>query len=232
MGSPAEITVPDIGDFSDVVIVEVYIKKGDSVKNGDPVIALESDKAVMDIPSTQSGIITSVKVKEGDKVSRGDIIAELEETEKQAGTGSDTVKKDAEKDNSPAEISSSPPLQDIRKEKSIIDNADENRSDNEKYHHATPSVRKLARELGVDLSLIKATGPKGRILREDLFRKVSDVFKGGTPSAGQSYAKIYSAEDFKKHGEIEEKSLGRIKQLSGENVYRSWIFHTPGYTFR
>ena len=261
MGNIHEITVPDIGDFKDIVIVEVYIKPGEEIKKGDPLISLESDKAVMDIPSPFEGTVGKVTVSEGDKVSEGDIIAEINIAESKSSSEKSVPVNELNtgKDTGTSQVSAS---KDTATKPTSVNNSSENESNKniqlktepsaagentEKYsgvienqpyetagkvetpYHATPSVRKLARELGVDLTLIKATGPKGRIKKEDLYNAVSTVFKNidsysgsGTMSSIQQ-EKSYNAEDFLKYGEVQEKKLTRIKKLTGEYVYRSWI---------
>ena len=254
--SLSEIKVPDIGDFKEIEVVEVYIKEEDKINEGDPLIALESDKAVMDIPSTFSGTIKKVFISENDKVSEGSLIAEIEtaEMENKAEKSEESViseitddkekhdektdenkKHDDEKNIETLKNDSvSKNIQSADNSEGVPGEISESKlnvsSDNENPNifHATPSVRKLARELGVDLSLIKATGPKGRILKEDLFSTVK-VLKSSSVSSPVSGTavinenKAYNTEDFKKYGEVEEIKISRIKKLSGDKVYQNWI---------
>ncbi|MCP5514983.1 MAG: 2-oxo acid dehydrogenase subunit E2 [Spirochaetales bacterium] len=242
-----EIAVPDIGKFENVNIVEVYVSAGDVIAPEDPVLSLESDKAVMDIPSPFAGKIAEVKVKAGGAVSEGDIIALIETDD--AGAES---KKEEQKETAPAaaggdktvEKKSEKKQPEVKKPEEklpeVISSAAENAADkgqtgivrgNEpaSVYHATPSVRILARELGVDLGLIRATGPKGRILKEDLYKTVSSAMKGYSASSsdktgapGLPPLPVVSLEDFKEFGPLEEAPLSRIKKLSGTKVHQNW----------
>jgi len=244
-----EVLVPDIGNFKNVNIAEVYIKAGDVISAEDPVISLESEKAVMDIPSPFAGKVKEVRVKAGDAVSTGDVIAVLESDgenkadprdadakaepdsgmpgkadadAKEAGAGNVAaagVKADTDaavKPESSVPAKTAPP---------------DNRS---VLYHASPSVRSLARELGVDLALIKATGPKGRILKEDLYKTVSEAVNGFS-AAPDTYASrgaasdrglpglpYIAAEEYRSYGGIEEIPLSRIKKISGARVHQNW----------
>ena len=244
MSNMQNLKVPDIGEFKDITIVEIYITEGDEIKLNDPLISLESDKALMDIPSPYEGIIKEISVSEGEKVSEGDIIGVMEvsdlnkTSEKTTQDSDNDFTKHTEEKDSDKTLKGNPGSTDISDQSashtsesaelntSKINDISKNKSGLSIFYHATPSVRKLARELGVDLSLIKASGPKGRILKEDLYKTVSNAFK--TPD--QEFSNTlkpdimnYKAEDFIKYGEIEENRLSRIKQLTGVNVYKSWI---------
>lgn len=241
-----EIAVPDIGKFENVNIVEVYVSAGDVIAPEDPVLSLESDKAVMDIPSPFAGKIAEVKVKAGGAVSEGDIIALIEtddagaddrkEEKKEKAPAADeggekTAEKKTEKKRpevkkpqakEPEAISSSA--------ESAADKVQRDGSEAASVYHATPSVRILARKLGVDLGLIRATGPKGRILKEDLYKTVSSAMKGYSASSsdktgapGLPPLPVVSLEDFKEFGPLEEAPLSRIKKLSGTKVHQNWV---------
>jgi pyruvate dehydrogenase E2 component (dihydrolipoamide acetyltransferase) len=208
----AEVRVPDIGDFKDVPVIEIFVKPGDSVKAEDPLIALESDKATMEVPAPLSGTVREIKLKTGDKVSEGSLILVLATGEASAAAPSPAPK-------SPV-VAAAPVAQ-----ASAID---------EKAFalaYAGPAVRKLARELGVDLGKVQGSGNHGRILRED----VGTSAKGGAVSAKPQAAAAsaggvggiellpWPKVDFAKFGPIERKDLGRIKKISAANLHRNWV---------
>jgi pyruvate dehydrogenase E2 component (dihydrolipoamide acetyltransferase) len=229
-----QILVPDIGDFSDVPIIDVYIKVGDVLSVEDSVVALESEKAVIDIPSPFAGTITKVLVKEGDLVSKDSPIAEIEVAaegvEEEGKQGSDeepvkeqpVVKVEEEKPDEVAEAVQPTPVQQENKSDLINEQAPG------AVYHATPSLRKYARELGVDLAKVKGSGPSGRILHEDVQALVKKALSGG--GAAASFGKI-ELEDFSKYGEIERKKLSRIQKISGPHLQKSWqiIPHVTQY---
>ncbi|MBG0767697.1 MAG: 2-oxo acid dehydrogenase subunit E2 [Spirochaetaceae bacterium] len=229
-----QILVPDIGDFSDVPIIDVYIKVGDVLSVEDSVVALESEKAVIDIPSPFAGTITKVLVKEGDLVSKDSPIAEIEVAaegvEEEGKQGSDeepvkeqpVVKVEEEKPEEVAEAVQPTPVQQENKSDLINEQAPG------AVYHATPSLRKYARELGVDLAKVKGSGPSGRILHEDVQALVKKALSGGGVAA--SFGKI-ELEDFSKYGEIERKKLSRIQKISGPHLQKSWqiIPHVTQY---
>jgi pyruvate dehydrogenase E2 component (dihydrolipoamide acetyltransferase) len=209
-----QILLPHIGDFADVAVIDVYIKEGDQIEIEDPIIALESAKAVTDIPSPFAGTIKKVHVKQGALVSEGSLLADIEVAEKVIEEPVKEEKKEAEKvvekevqqteeiqvvETKPAEV-----------EKPII-------SSPSKIYHATPSLRLYARELGVDLALVTATGPNGRILREDVQKVVKAALQGTTPSFS-----LLELEDFSKYGEIENIELSRIQKISGPHLQKGW----------
>ncbi len=223
-----QITVPDFGDVQEITVVDVYVKPGDKVEVEDPLVALESEKAVMDIPSPFAGTITEVKLKEGDTVGNNDLIVLLE-------TAGDTAQpaKVEESEPAPAAPVSAEPAEAAVAEAEEQPTAEEVGQDTPAAQepgvdfHATPSVRSYARELGVDLGSITATGPKGRILKEDVQKFVKQRVQAG-PAAGAALTGGLPLvdtplEDFSKFGKIEEQELGRIKKISGPHLHRSWI---------
>ncbi|MEH2535386.1 pyruvate dehydrogenase E2 component (dihydrolipoamide acetyltransferase) [Bradyrhizobium sp. AZCC 1588] len=210
----AEVRVPDIGDFKDVPVIEIFVKPGDSVKAEDPLIALESDKATMEVPAPLAGTVREIKVKTGDEVSEGSIILSL-------ATGASPVQADV----SPASPPAVSPA--AAAEAAVVGTFDEKSF---ALAYAGPAVRKLARELGADLGKIKGTGNHGRILRED----VEAFIKGGAaPSKPQTAAASgnvggidllpWPKIDFAKFGPVERKELGRIKKISAANLHRNWV---------
>src|SRR5215831_6955917 len=211
----AEVRVPDIGDFKDVPVIEIFVKPGDRVKAEDPLIALESDKATMEVPAPLSGTVREIKVKTGDKVSEGSIILEL------ATSG---VSARASASPSPAPISPTLPAAPPAAAGAVDEEAFA-------LAYAGPAVRKLARELGVDLGKVKGSGNHGRIVRED----VETFAKGGAAPAKPQAAAAggggvggidllpWPKIDFAKFGPVERKELGRIKKISAANLHRNWV---------
>jgi len=210
----AEVRVPDIGDFKDVPVIEIFVKPGDTVKAEDPLIALESDKATMEVPAPLSGIVREIKVKTGDKVSEGAIILVLA-TGEASGVTAATA--------SPPPLAAPAPVAAATTAGTADDTAFA-------LAYAGPAVRKLARELGVDLGKVKGSGNHGRILRED----VETFAKGGAaPSKPLAAASTgggtgldllpWPKIDFAKFGPVERKELGRIKKISAANLHRNWV---------
>jgi pyruvate dehydrogenase E2 component (dihydrolipoamide acetyltransferase) len=222
-----QITVPDIGDFSDVAVIEVYIHEGDTIALDDPIIALESAKAVTDIPSPYEGKITAVHIKEGDLVSKDSLLADIETNEESTDTSSPTEKEEPEvpkqeKQAAKQEITSEPKPEE-KKEKQSVPKQQSTQpaklpSDGGKQVHASPSVRRYARELGVDLTHVSASGPHGRIQKEDVQALVKQALShpDGAPIAAQPL------EDFSVYGPTEIQKLTRIQKVSGPHLQKSW----------
>ncbi|HWZ72829.1 MAG TPA: dihydrolipoyllysine-residue acetyltransferase [Casimicrobiaceae bacterium] len=225
-----EVKVPDIGDFKDVPVIEVLVKPGDAVKAEDSLITLESEKATMDVPSPSAGVIKEVKVKLGDKVSEGNVIAVLEAAGARAPAAATQAAVAAALPPSAAPASSAP-----EKKAPSAPAAATPRVDSESFKkaHASPSVRALARELGVDLSRVKGSGPKDRVLQEDVQKYVKNVMSAASaapasaaaPAAGGAALGLlpWPQVDFAKFGPIEAKPLSRIKKISGANLHRNWV---------
>ena len=212
-----KIIIPDFGDVQKITVVEVFIAPGDKVEKEASLIALESEKAVMDMPSPFAGVIKEVLVKDEDVVNSGDVIALIETdeavAEKADGEPEDskqTAEPVAAKTESETKSESEP-----TKEKAAVGETS-TPPPSEQTFHATPSVRAFAREKQVDLADVSGTGPHGRILKEDVL-------------AAQKQTSVTAAtqepplEDFSKYGEVEEVALGRIKKISGLYLHRSWI---------
>jgi pyruvate dehydrogenase E2 component (dihydrolipoamide acetyltransferase) len=229
-----EVFVPDIGDFKNVDVIEVLVKPGDAIKPEQSLITIESDKATMEIPSSSAGIVKELKVKNGDKVSRGSLILLLEEAEgvsavpaKAAPAAAAPVAVPAP---APAPASSTPtptpvaPLPAARPEPVPSVPLPTSGA----VPHASPSVRKFARELGVDLAKVKGSGPKDRITQEDVQAFVKGVMKGAqaAPLARGSLGfdlPEWPQVDFAKFGPVETKPLSRIRKLSGGFLHRNWV---------
>ncbi|MEY3219961.1 MAG: hypothetical protein RIT27_1318 [Pseudomonadota bacterium] len=214
------ITVPDIGNFKGVQIIEIFVKAGDTVKKDDPLVTLESDKAAMEIPCPESGVIQSLSVKIGDKVSQGDVLAMLLSSGAALPVPPPSRAPEPVKTQAVEKPEIKTPPQPVKVEQS------------RQIPHAGPAVRKMAREFGVDLSKVKGTGIRNRILKEDiqLFVK-TELSKPSVPIAtGGSFSlPEMPIMDFSQFGEIEQKSFSRIKKLSGPALHRSWL-HIPHVT--
>lgn len=233
MSKPTEIKIPDIGDFENVEIIDISISPGDSIKKEDTLLTLESDKASMDIPSPLAGKVIEVLVKTGDKASEGTPVALIEtsaEEKKQASSPEPETKTENKTVRPPetghrAELSTTaehgyPP----RPAPAAPQGAETVGSSRSAKAHASPSVRRFARELGVDLGLVYGTGPKGRILREDIKAFTKSMLSGNKLTATGAFSMPEVATvDFSKFGDIETLPLSRIKRLGGQHLHRSWI---------
>jgi pyruvate dehydrogenase E2 component (dihydrolipoamide acetyltransferase) len=222
-----EVKIPDIGDFKDVPIIEVHVKEGDPVNADDPLISLESDKATMEVPAPQGGTVEKLLIKIGDKVSEGTPILLM-----RGGDGAMTqppslVEQQEPKPSeqpSPASRPSAPPTA-APPPSSAAAGGGGQAAASFGQAHASPSVRRLARELEVDLNKIKGTGEKGRITREDVkafLRGPAAAPAAAAPSGGMGIPEI-PAQDFSKFGPIETRPLPRIKKISGPHLHRAWL---------
>jgi pyruvate dehydrogenase E2 component (dihydrolipoamide acetyltransferase) len=220
MMSLMEVKVPDIGDFKDVPIIEIQVKPGDVVKADDPLITLESDKATMEVPAPSEGKVVQVLVKIGDKVSEGSPIVKLEAGEQPVRAPSVLAQQEPElekparaKEGSRAKASGAVVSGGLPAPLSLDFGG----------VHASPSVRRIARELDIDLTKLKGNGEKGRITKDD----VKSALRGSSrpsagPAGGMGIPEI-PAQDFSKFGPIEMKALSRIRKLSGPFLHRSWL---------
>jgi len=224
--SEITVSVPDIGDFKEVEVIEVLVKPGDTVAKEQSLITLESDKATMEIPSPAAGVVRSLSLKLGDKVSQGAPVLVL--TSSEAGAPASAAAPAAQ----PA--AAAPKTEAAPAAAAAIPRAEPvpvtPREATQSKPHASPSVRKFARELGADLSNIRGSGPKGRILREDVQGFVKGVLAKGAaapaPSAPQGAGLDllpWPDVDFAKFGPVEVKPLSRIRKLSGANLRRNWV---------
>lgn len=211
MSKIIEVSVPDIGGAKDVDVIELLVAPGDQVKAESSLITLEGDKATMDIPSPAAGRVCEMQVKVGDKVSQGALILTLEV----AGQ----VEKTAQK----AEPTQQAKIAEASAQSAAKPAPAEQPATSTAEVHAGPSVRRLAREFGVDLSQVTATGPKKRILKEDVQSFVKSALSRGTSGAGGLAVAPAPAIDFAEFGEIETKPLNKIKRLTGVNLHRSWV---------
>ena len=231
-----DVKVPDIGDFTDVPVIEVFVKAGDTVKVDDALVTLESDKATMDVPAPLAGVVKSVAVKVGDKLSEGSLVAVVE-----AAAGAPAMPaapaKPAPAATEAPQAAASPAAAPVANRPSPEETGARDAPVDEvafRVAHASPSVRLIARELGVDLGKVAGTGPKSRILIEDVRAFVKKVMSGAAAPAVAGAAGAISGGgelnlipwpkvDFAKFGAVETKPLSRIKKLSGANLARNWV---------
>jgi pyruvate dehydrogenase E2 component (dihydrolipoamide acetyltransferase) len=231
MANVIDIVVPDLGDFADVDVIEVLVKPGDKVAREDGLITLETDKAAMDVPAPEDGVIEEISAAVGDTVSSGDVIGRLavEASESPVETpsseaepvqGEAAVVAPAEKSGSqklPVPEARVPAKPQPPRTLPAIDEAGFSKA------HASPSVRKLARELGVDLVQVKGTGLKNRVLHADVKAFVKAILTGAAPSPAGATLPQVPVIDFAKFGEIETRPLTRIQKISGPRLQASWI---------
>lgn len=225
MAEVKQVLVPDIGDFKNIPIVELLVKPGDEIKKEEALISLESDKATIEIPSPFAGVVKEVNVREGDRVSEGSIILEIEINQ------TDNLVKaspPSKKTNSPTA-----PIEIITNSGQAISSQPETKSATPMLSsetslimaHAGPSVRRFARELGVNLNLVSGSGKKKRILKDDVKAYVKAEISKSPGSNNNSELNLlpWPEVDFAKFGPIELKPLLRIQKMSGANLHRNWV---------
>ncbi|MCL9685655.1 dihydrolipoyllysine-residue acetyltransferase [Legionella maioricensis] len=212
-----EVLIPDIGGATDVDVIDILVKPGMQIEKDDALITLEGDKATMDIPSPYSGTVKAVKIKLGDKVSQGSAILTIETNEEL-----DKLSSPASKEISPSQEEHSPSVSEQPKAEFKAEPMLEDTTSNSGVIAAGPAVRRLARELGVNLALVKGSGRKNRIIKEDLQAYVKERLSE-RPASGGFNLPGNPVIDFSKFGDIETKPLNKIKKLTGINVHRSWI---------
>ena len=213
MSNIKEILVPDIGNFSEVEIIEVLVKVGDNIKTEDPIVTLETEKASMEIPSPFSGTIQDLKIKVGDKVSQGSTLALIQVDQSQE-----------EKPQETKPASSPPPVAVAAPTPTPLPVAAPSTpaaAPGSEEVHAGPSTRRIAREFGVDLSKVSGTGRKGRIVTKDIQDYVKAILQN--PQAGGLGIEKAPEIDFSQFGEIEVKPLNRIKKWTAKNLHRNWV---------
>ena len=229
----SEILVPDIGDFKDVEVIDVLVKEGDKIEIDTPLLTLETEKATIDVPATSAGTVKSVAVKKGDRVSKGSAILTVEGD---SGSGIADSKKEeasrpAAREDKAAAATSSPVSQQAAPTPTSAAAPSEPTANRQPLTasfssaHASPSVRRFARELGADLNRIKGSGIKGRITPDDVKNWVKQALSSGVGAAaggGGALPKVPEV-DFSKFGEIEVKALGRIQKISGARLQASWL---------
>jgi pyruvate dehydrogenase E2 component (dihydrolipoamide acetyltransferase) len=229
MADVKDILVPDIGDFEGVEVIEIMVSAGDTISVEDPLVSLESDKAAMEIPSPQAGTIKAVKVSIGDTVSQGDLLVTMEVSETEQAAEAATAQEpeqaapapaaEPEKPSAPSPAPTPTPAPAHRPPPvapSPIDEAGFRKA------HASPSVRKFARELGADLGQITGSGSKGRIIKEDVKAFVKKVMTSGGTAGGLIVAPMPEI-DFSQYGDIETQPLTKINKLTGQFLHRNWV---------
>ncbi len=236
-----EVLVPDIGNFDSVDVIEVLVKAGDAIAKDDSLITVESDKASMDIPAPFAGVVKEVKLKVGDKIAQGHLILMLETSEssvtpepKQEAASSPSPAKEAQKAETPKAAIPEPsrpapePPKQVQPAHQPLPVGESVIANGGKNSHASPSVRKFARELGVNLSLVSGSGPKNRILQEDVQTYVKgELAKPRSENMGAGLGALATLPmpivDFSQFGDVETKPLSRIKKISGANLHRNWV---------
>ncbi|MEL6478892.1 MAG: dihydrolipoyllysine-residue acetyltransferase [Pseudomonadota bacterium] len=218
-----EVTVPDIGDFTDVPVISILVSPGDHVAEEDPLIELESDKATMEVPSPAVGDVKEIKVSEGDTVSEGALILTLEVVDAKAPVEAPSPAGMQEPE---AAAPAATPAATMAAAPAAATNLAPVDQHAFKAAHASPSVRAFARELGVDLAKLTGSGRKGRILREDVtgfFKKEASPAPAAATAAGGMGIPPIPAVDFSKFGPVEDVEMSRIKKISGPALHRSWL---------
>ena len=252
MSNLIEVKVPDIGDYKNIPVIEVYVKAGDSVAVEDTLVTLESDKATLDVPSSHAGVVKEVKVAVGDKISEGSVVVMLESTAAATTDAAPAPKAESAPApaptpvaEAPAPVPAAPAVQEQPAETKpaaatpAVVNTDSAPAypaqPLSKNTYASPSVRQFARELDVNLDNVAGTGPKNRITHEDVRAYIKAVMNGAaacpTTNVAQSSASLgggldllpWPQIDFTKFGEIDVQPLSRIKKISGQNLSRNWV---------
>ncbi|RQZ24012.1 dihydrolipoyllysine-residue acetyltransferase [Burkholderia sp. Bp9017] len=228
-GGTLEVKVPDIGDYKDVPVIEIGVKVGDTVEKEQSLVTLESDKATMDVPSPAAGVVKEIKVKVGDSVSEGTLIVLLEAAGAPAAAAPQ-ASAPAPAAAVPAPAAAPAPAKAAPAPAAAAPAAAA--SGEYRASHASPSVRKFARELGVEVARVQGSGPKGRITKDDITGFVKGVMTGQRAAPGAATAPAGGGElnllpwpkvDFSKFGPFEAKPLSRIKKISGANLHRNWV---------
>ena len=226
MSKVIEIRVPDIGDFVKVPVIEILASPGDSIEAEQSLITLESDKATMEVPAPSSGTLVTLTVKEGDELSEGDVIGTMEVSSEE-GTDTDEAPAAEPPEETQPEVAatetpsiSPTPSQDSERTPSSSEPFAEMGVPVSDLPHASPGVRKLARELGIGLEGIVGTGRKGRITDEDLTQQIKARMNGGGAGLAVASAPVI---DFSSFGDIETVELSRIKKISGPSLHRNWV---------
>lgn len=225
MSESKQINIPDIGDFAEVEVIEVLVKVGDEVSAEDAIISLESEKATIEVPTPEGGVIEAILVKEGDFVSEGTPMMKIKtsaapvkstETPKQEPEPEPAAKTEAVKEDSPPpKAAPKPPPVPVEIPKKASG----------KLAHASPSVRKFARELGAEISQVIGTGRKGRITQDDVKNHIKTAMQSGGQTVVASTFDVppFPAIDFTEFGEVDSQPLSRIQKISGKYLHRNWV---------
>ena len=220
MAEIKQVFVPDIGAYKDVGVIEVMVKAGDTIKAEDTLLTLETDKAAMDVPSPYAGVIKELNIKVGDKISQGSLILSMEIV---AGANpSPTLPLSGEGVPAPVAAPASAPVAAKPVAAPVVAQAVQPVASGAKAH-ASPAIRRFARELGVDVSLVKGSGEKSRVTKDDVQMFVKAAIAAPRGAAGGMQVLAMPVVDFAKFGSIETKPLSRIKKISGANLHRNWV---------
>lgn len=226
-----QILIPDIGNFDSVDVIDVLVNVGDSINTDDSLITVESDKASMDIPAPKPGIIKELKIKIGDKVKEGSLVALIETSSATKVVKADNIEEEIKVEKVVEKIIPEPsrpapePPPTIQPTENPLPIGESALVTNGKLSHASPSIRKFARQLGVNLSLVQGTGPKNRVLETDVKNFVKgELAKPRSESMGSQFAPIPMPDiDFSQFGSFETQPLSKIKKISGANLHRNWV---------
>jgi pyruvate dehydrogenase E2 component (dihydrolipoamide acetyltransferase) len=221
--SAQTVSVPDLGDFKDVPIIDVLVAPGDRVEAEQGLVTLETEKATMDVPAPNAGEVLELKVKVGDKVSAGDAVLVLRPTRSTASAGAPEAASPTPRPAAASDLPSPPASATTERapQRAAPARAAADATTSFAAAHASPSVRKLARELGVELGRVRGSGQRGRVTAEDVKAFVKEVLKGGGP-AGAGLPAVPPV-DFAKYGEIKVEPLTRIQKISGPRLHASWV---------
>jgi pyruvate dehydrogenase E2 component (dihydrolipoamide acetyltransferase) len=230
-GGTADLTVPDIGDFTDVPVISVFVKAGDTITKDAPLVELESDKATMEVPALSGGVVRDVLVKVGDKVSQGTVLARLAVAGPSTTAPANGQPAPAPVTRTPEPEQAAPALAAIAAPAAPSANGNATAAPDAGAIHASPAIRRFARELGVNLHGVTGTGPNGRVTRDDVQHYVKRTL--ASPVAGAAPAPAAAAGglnvlpwpkiDFEKFGPVERVPLSRIAKISGANLARNWV---------
>lgn len=219
MAEIKQVLVPDIGNFKDVSVIEVSVKAGDKVSAEQALISLETDKATIDVPAPFAGVVKEVKVKVGDKVSEGTLIVTIEAGGAAAAQAATPAATTAPQAAPVAPVAPAPAARPAPVAAPVVAQAASGSA------HASPSIRRFARELGVDMSQVRGSGEKGRVTKDDVQNFVKQALAQPRGAAGGSGLQVLEMPvvDFAKFGAVESKPLSRIKKISGANLHRNWV---------
>lgn len=227
MSDSTQINIPDIGDFSEVEVIEILVQVGDTVAAEDAIISLESEKATIEVPTPQGGEVVEILVKEGDLVSEGSPMIKLKAAN---DTKAQTTKAAPVAETPPVETPQEPPAEVAKtpeppKPKAPPVPSELPKQASGQVPHASPSVRKFARELGVALSLVSGTGRKGRITKEDVKNHVKTAMQTGGSTVVTAGFDVppFPEVDFTEFGDVESEPLSRIQKISGKYLHRNWV---------
>ena len=238
MSQSVEVKVPDIGNFADIPVIEICVQVGDTIAVDDALLTLESDKATMDVPSSVAGVVKEIRVKLGDRVSEGAVVAIVEAAGAAPAAQPSVSEPAVAPASAPAQATAPAAVPAVVAPPQPVAAAPvPAAAASTGSAHASPSVRQFARELGVDVAKVPATGPKGRILREDVTAFVKGIVTAAPTVAATGGASLGGLDllpwpkvDFSKFGSVETLPLSRIKKISGQNLARNWVM-IPAVTY-